>query len=77
VSAAYLTVKQAGEAFPALGERFLRRLIYENRVTYYKVGARVLLDPRDVERVIEAGRQEPIRELRNRALSPLNRRRAG
>lgn len=56
---AYLTVKQAAEKYPALGERFLRRLVAERRLTYYKVGSRVLFAESDILDLIERGRVSP------------------
>jgi len=56
----YLTVAQAAEAYPALGERYFRRLIAERRIAYSKVGGgRVLLRADDIETLIAAGRVEP------------------
>jgi len=57
----YLTVTQAGEAFPALGERYIRRLIAERRIAFSKVGARVLLRADDIEALIDDGRVEPAK----------------
>lgn len=39
-------------------EHFVRRLVRERRVTYVKVGRFVRFDPDDLDRFIEAGRQE-------------------
>jgi len=60
ISEGYLTVAQAGDAYPALGERYFRRLIAQHRIRYFKVGARVLLHPDDIQALIDAGRVEPV-----------------
>lgn len=55
----YLSPRQAGDAYPALGERYFRRLIADRRIPYAKVGAKVLLAVDDIEELIENGRVEP------------------
>lgn len=52
-----------GEAAEALGtpERFVRRLIAERRIAYYKVGKYVRIAEADVVAFVQAGRVEPVR----------------
>lgn len=60
------TLKQTVEERPWLTERWLRRLIYERRIRYRKVGNRVLLDLADVDALAEAGRVEPAEVERSK-----------
>lgn len=54
-----LTVAQAAERL-GVGERFVRRLIAEKRITVYRIGGRhVRLAEADVASFIRAGRSEP------------------
>lgn len=39
--------------------RWLRRLVYERRIPFHKVGGRVLIDLDDLDAIAEAGRREP------------------
>jgi len=41
-------------------EAFVRRLVIERRVRYYKLGKFVRFRPADLDAFIEAGRQEPV-----------------
>ena len=52
---------------------FVRRLVLEKRVRYYKVGKFVRFRPADLDAFVEAGRQDPV-ELRVHFGSTLNRR---
>ena len=54
-----VSIKQATQERPWLTERFARRLVYERRVPFHKVGSKVLLDLADLDRLAEAGRVEP------------------
>jgi excisionase family DNA binding protein len=54
-----LTVAQAG-AYLGTGERFVRRLITERRISYVKLGKYVRLQRSALEAFVEAGRV-PIR----------------
>lgn len=54
-----VTVRQAGELVPALGERYIRRLVDERRIPVHRVGRKVLLDRRDLDALVAAGREEP------------------
>jgi excisionase family DNA binding protein len=62
----YLTVRQAGAAYPALGERYLRRLISGRRIAFHRVGRKVLLRSDDIEAFIGSGRVEPVPSSRRR-----------
>ena len=52
---------------------FVRRLVLEKRVRYYKVGKFVRFRPGDLDAFVEAGRQDPV-EIRVHMGSPLQRR---
>lgn len=54
-----VNIPQAIEARPWLTERFLRRLVEEQRVPYHKVAGRVLFDLAELDALAEAGRVEP------------------
>lgn len=41
-------------------ERFMRRLVAERRVTYYKVGRHLRFDVKDLDQWLEAGRVERV-----------------
>ncbi len=49
---------------------FIRRLVLEKRVRYYKVGKFVRFRPDDLDAFVEAGRRDPV-ELRVHMRSPL------
>ncbi|MDP9428388.1 MAG: excisionase family DNA-binding protein [Actinomycetota bacterium] len=50
-----LTVAQAGE-YLGTGERFVRRLITERRISYVKVGKYVRLERATLDAFVDAGR---------------------
>ncbi len=52
---------------------FVRRLVLEKRVRYYKVGKFVRFRPADLDAFVEAGRQDPV-EMRIHVGSTLDRR---
>jgi excisionase family DNA binding protein len=54
-----LTVEQAAERL-STSARFIRRLIFERRIAFVKVGRYVRLDPEDVDAFIASGRVEPL-----------------
>lgn len=56
----YLTVDQAAE-YLNTSQRFVRRLIAERRVAFYKVGAHVRLTAADLEAYVQAGRVDSVR----------------
>ena len=64
-AAAYLGVRVA----------FVRRLVLEKRIRYYKVGKFVRFRPADLDAFVEAGRHDPV-EIRVHIRSPLERRAA-
>jgi len=69
---AYLSVREAGLAYPAIGERYFRRLVQERRIAFHRVGRKVLLARSDIDDLIAAGRVEPVSRLgewRRRAAS--------
>lgn len=55
----YLTVEQAAE-YLGTGARFIRRLVAERRIVFYKVGNHVRFTAADLDAFAEAGRVEPI-----------------
>lgn len=58
----FLTAREAGDdpALGRLGERYIRRLIFERRIPVYRPGGRkVRLRRSDVLALFEAGRDEP------------------
>ena len=50
-----LTVPQAGE-YLGTGERFIRRLITERRISYVKIGKYVRLERATLDAFVDAGR---------------------
>ncbi len=56
-----------------VSEAFIRRLVLEKRIRYYKVGKFVRFRPEDLEGFVEAGRRDPV-EIRVHGTSPLDRR---
>ncbi|MCZ9328703.1 excisionase family DNA-binding protein [Nocardia farcinica] len=55
----YVTVEGAAE-YLGTGERFIRRLVAERRITFYKVGTHVRFKVSDLEAFAQAGRVEPV-----------------
>jgi excisionase family DNA binding protein len=63
----------AGAAdYLGVSEAFVRRLVLERRVRYYKVGKFVRFRPVDLDAFVEAGRRDPV-EPWVPARSPLGR----
>jgi len=52
-----LTVKEAAERL-GTSERFVRRLIFERRIAYIKLGTHVRISASDLDAFIAAGRVE-------------------
>ena len=52
-----LTVKEAADRL-GTAERFIRRLIFERRIPYTKLGRHVRIAARDLDTFIRAGRVE-------------------
>ncbi|MFC6013189.1 helix-turn-helix domain-containing protein [Nocardia lasii] len=59
LSTEYLTVEQAAE-YLGTGVRFIRRLVAERRVVFYKVGNHVRFKRSDLEAFAQSGRVEPV-----------------
>ncbi|MTD56876.1 excisionase family DNA-binding protein [Amycolatopsis sp. RM579] len=55
----YVGVEEAA-ALLKTSVRFVRRLIAERRITFYRVGRHVRLAVEDLESFVEAGKVEPI-----------------
>jgi len=55
----YLDVPGAA-AYLGTGERFIRRLVAERRVVFYKIGGKVRFKVLDLEAYAQAGRVEPV-----------------
>ena len=53
-----LTIDQAAERL-GTGARFVRRLIAEHRIAYFKVGKFVRIASSDLDDFIDRGRHEP------------------
>jgi hypothetical protein len=58
-----VTLQQAVEQRPWLTERWLRRLVYERRVPFHKVGNRLVFDLADLDALAEQGRVERADEI--------------
>ncbi|WP_280471421.1 helix-turn-helix domain-containing protein [Nocardia cyriacigeorgica] len=59
VQAQYLSVPEAA-VYLGTGVRFIRRLVAERRVVFYKVGGHIRFRVSDLEAYVEAGRVEPV-----------------
>jgi len=74
-----LTVKEVADRL-GVGERFVRRLIFERRITYTKLGRFVRIAEADLDAFIEAGRVEATDDVPPHgeivSASPRSRRRA-
>jgi excisionase family DNA binding protein len=55
----YLTVDQAAE-YLNTSPRFIRRLVADRRIVFYKVGAHVRIAVEDLDAFVQAGRVEAI-----------------
>jgi excisionase family DNA binding protein len=55
----HFTVSEAAE-YLSTSERFIRRLIAERRIAFYKVGRHVRIKLTDLDAFVRAGRVEPI-----------------
>jgi excisionase family DNA binding protein len=51
-----VSVRQAEEQREWARERFVRRLIFEKRIPYHKVGGKVFVDLADLDAYAERGR---------------------
>ncbi|MFQ6227261.1 helix-turn-helix domain-containing protein [Nocardia sp. NPDC002869] len=59
VRSQYLSVAEAA-AYLGTGVRFIRRLVAERRVVFYKVGGHVRFKVSDLETYAQAGRVDPV-----------------
>ncbi|MGW4071848.1 excisionase family DNA-binding protein [Nocardia grenadensis] len=59
VRSEYLSVAEAA-IYLGTGVRFIRRLVAERRVVFYKVGGHVRFKLADLEAYAQAGRVEPV-----------------
>jgi excisionase family DNA binding protein len=57
-----LSVEQAAERL-GTSVRFVRRLVFERRIAYTKLGRHVRFDPDDLDAFVSAGRVEAGRRL--------------
>jgi excisionase family DNA binding protein len=53
---------------PWMSVRYLRRLVTERRIAHHRVGRKILIDLADVDALAEAGRVEPPKPARLRAI---------
>ncbi|GAA0614261.1 hypothetical protein GCM10010174_34880 [Kutzneria viridogrisea] len=60
----HFTVQEAAE-YMSITVRFVRRLISERRIPFYRVGRLVRLKRSEVDDFIAAGRVDPITSARN------------
>jgi excisionase family DNA binding protein len=58
-AAELLTIEQAADRI-SMSVRYVRRLIAERRIVFYRLGRSVRLDPVDLTALIASGRVEPI-----------------
>ena len=56
-----LTIDQAANRI-SMSARYVRRLIAERRIVFYRLGRTVRIDPADLMAFVTAGRIEPITE---------------
>lgn len=54
-----LTVEQAAD-WISMSARYIRRLIAERRIVFYRLGRSIRIDPADLTALVESGRVEPI-----------------
>lgn len=56
-----LTIEAAAERI-SMSARYVRRLVAERRIVFYRLGRSVRIDPRDLIEHITAGKVAPITE---------------
>lgn len=61
----YRTIAQAVQERPWLTERYLRRLVFERRVPFSKVGGRVVVDLLELDLLVSSSRIEARGEFRS------------
>lgn len=55
------TIRQIPNERPWASESYLRRLVFERRIAFYKVGKRVLISLADLDALVGDGRVERVR----------------
>jgi excisionase family DNA binding protein len=55
----YLTIDQAAELL-GMSRRYMRRLVSERRIAFYRLGRSVRLAESDIREFAQSGRVEPI-----------------
>jgi excisionase family DNA binding protein len=60
-----LTIDEAAVAL-GTGERFVRRLIAERRIRFFKIGSHVRISSTDVDAFVAAGAVEPVPQVTGR-----------
>jgi excisionase family DNA binding protein len=58
-TAELVTVEQAADRI-SMSVRYVRRLVAERRIVFYRLGRSVRIDPTDLTALIASGRVEPI-----------------
>ena len=56
-----LTIEAAAERI-SMSTRYVRRLVAERRIVFYRLGRSVRIDPRDLAAYVTAGKVAPITE---------------
>lgn len=56
-----LTIEAAAERI-SMSARYVRRLVAERRIVFYRLGRSIRIDPRDLVEHITAGKVTPITE---------------
>jgi hypothetical protein len=56
-----VTIREAHKLRPWATERYLRRLVFERRIPYHKLGSKVFVALEDLDSFSEAGRVEATR----------------
>jgi excisionase family DNA binding protein len=54
-----LTIEEAAERI-SMSARYVRRLVAERRIVFYRLGRSVRIEPSDLAAYVAAGRVEPI-----------------
>jgi excisionase family DNA binding protein len=53
------TVEEAADRI-SMSTRYVRRLIAQRRIVFYRLGRSIRIDPADLTALVESGRVEPI-----------------
>ena len=53
------TVRQAADRI-SMSTRYVRRLIAERRIVFYRLGRSIRIDPADLTALVESSRVEPV-----------------